>query len=100
MVRFGTDGWRDVIADGFTFENLKLVTQAYAEHILKQHPQHARVVVGFDTRFLADQFARSCAEVLAANGLDVHLSSSYLPTPALSYAVKALEAVGGVMITA
>ena len=83
---FGTDGWRDVIADKFTFINLARATQAYADYLISQE-QHT-VVVGHDTRFLGYQFARHAAEILAANGLKVFLSESYLPTPALSYAVK------------
>ncbi|PZA07814.1 MULTISPECIES: phosphoglucomutase/phosphomannomutase family protein [unclassified Meiothermus] len=97
-IRFGTDGWRDVIADNFTFENVAKVAQAYASHLLEQGGK--KVAVGYDTRFMAEKFARKAAEVLAANGLEVHLSKSYLPTPALSYAVKHLEADGGVMLTA
>lgn len=97
-IRFGTDGWRDVIADNFTFENVAKVAQAYASYLLEQSGK--KVVVGYDTRFMAEKFARKAAEVLAANGLEVHLSKSYLPTPALSYAVKHLEADGGVMLTA
>ncbi|HEU4743144.1 MAG TPA: phosphoglucomutase/phosphomannomutase family protein [Meiothermus sp.] len=97
-IRFGTDGWRDVIADNFTFENVAKVAQAYASYLLEQGGK--KVVVGHDTRFMAEKFARKAAEVLSANGLEVHLSKSYLPTPALSYAVKHLEADGGVMISA
>ncbi|WP_051963084.1 phosphoglucomutase/phosphomannomutase family protein [Deinococcus misasensis] len=100
MVRFGTDGWRDVIAENFTFENVRRASQAYASHIRAHHPEGAPVVVGYDTRFMARNFAQACAEVLSANGLTVHLSGQYLPTPALSYAVKRFGAVGGVMITA
>jgi alpha-D-glucose phosphate-specific phosphoglucomutase len=95
---FGTDGWRDVIADKFTFENLGRTTQAYAEYALSE--KHTTVLVGHDTRFLGEQFARHSAEVLAANGLRVLLSKSYVPTPALSYAVKHYGAGGGIMLTA
>lgn len=97
-IRFGTDGWRDVIADNFTFENVAKVAQAYASYLLERGGK--KVVVGHDTRFMAEKFARKAAQVLSANELEVHLSKSYLPTPALSYAVKHLEADGGVMLTA
>ncbi|MCS7069539.1 MAG: phosphoglucomutase/phosphomannomutase family protein [Meiothermus sp.] len=97
-IQFGTDGWRAIIGDQFTFANVGRVAQAYAEYLREQ--QGKKVVVGYDTRFMAGRFARTAAEVLAANGLEVHLSKSYLPTPALSFAVKHLEADGGVMITA
>lgn len=95
---FGTDGWRDVIAEGFTFANLSRAAQAYAEHLLEAGK--TRVLVGFDTRFLGAAFARRAAEVLAANGLEVLLAPRYLPTPAFSFAVRHLGADGGVMLTA
>ncbi len=99
-IRFGTDGWRAVIADDFTFDNVRLVAQATAEW-LKQDGQAVKgVVVGYDTRFLSGSFASAVAEVMAANDIKVLLSSSFLPTPALSYAVRERQAGGGVMITA
>jgi alpha-D-glucose phosphate-specific phosphoglucomutase len=97
-LKFGTDGWRDIIADNFTFANVSRAAQAYAEHLLTQG--QSRVVVGYDTRFSGADFARRVAEVLASNGLEVLLSGSYLPTPALSFAVKHFGAGGGVMLTA
>ena len=97
-IKFGTDGWRAIIGDQFTFDNVALVAQAYAQYLLEH--QGKRVVVGYDTRFLANRFAQRAAEVLAANGLQVYLARSYLPTPVLSFAVKHLQADGGVMITA
>jgi phosphomannomutase len=95
---FGTDGWRDVIADKFTFENLGRAAQAYAGYA--ESEKMTTVLVGHDTRFLGSQFARHTAEVLAANGLRVLLSESFIPTPALSYAVKHFGAGGGIMLTA
>ncbi len=96
---FGTDGWRDVIAETFTFANLSRATQAYANYLVSQK-QNKTVVVGYDTRFLGSQFAHHAAQILAANGLRVFLSKNYLPTPALSYAVKYYQAGGGLMLTA
>ena len=76
---FGTDGWRDIIGDRFTFDNVARVAQAYAEYLQAQGA--TRVVVGFDTRFNGELYARRVAEVMAANGLHTLLSSAYLPTP-------------------
>lgn len=97
-IHFGTDGWRDIIADGYTMANLAQATQAYADYLVETGGK--RVVVGYDTRFLSDRFARRAAEVLAANGLETFLARDYLPTPATSFAVTHLGADGGVMITA
>jgi phosphomannomutase len=102
QIRFGTDGWRAVIAEDFTFANVERVAQATAD-FWKQNPPpgtEPRAVVGYDRRFLSDQFARCTAEVLAGNGLRVTLTDQPVPTPAVSFAVKAQRAVGGVMITA
>ena len=97
-LKFGTDGWRDVIADKFTFANVARAAQAYADYL--KEGTNRKVIVGYDTRFNAALFGRRVAEVLVANGLDVHLSKSFLPTPALSFAVKHYGAGGGVMLTA
>ncbi len=101
-IKFGTDGWRAVIAEDFTFENVARVAQASAD-FWKHNPApgtQPTIVVGYDRRFLSDRFARRTAEVLAGNGFSVILSDSPVPTPAVSFAVKAMKAVGGVMITA
>jgi alpha-D-glucose phosphate-specific phosphoglucomutase len=101
-IKFGTDGWRAVIAEDFTFANVDRVTQATAD-FWKQNPVEGtekRAVVGFDRRFISDRFARRVAEVLAGNGIAVTLADSPTPTPAVSFAIKAQKAAGGVMITA
>jgi phosphomannomutase len=95
---FGTDGWRDIIGERYTYSNVARAAQAYAEHLIDQRQDTA--VVGHDTRFNGDLFARVVAEVLAANGLRTLLAATYLPTPALSFAVKHYQAGGGVMLTA
>ena len=95
---FGTDGWRDIIADRFTVANVRRAAAAYAEHLLERGAR--RVVVGHDTRFGGELFAGAVARELAAQGLEVLLSDGYLPTPALSYAVAHYGAGGGVMLTA
>ncbi len=104
-IKFGTDGWRAVIGEEFTFGNVRLVTQAIADFVkgsLGDKPREPApcLVVGFDTRFLSDRFAIEVAQVLAANGIRVYLTEADCPTPVLSYAVKSLGADGGVMITA
>ncbi len=95
---FGTDGWRDVIADRFTVANVRRAAAAYAEHLLVRDAN--LVVVGHDTRFGGELFATAAARELAGHGLRVLLSETYLPTPALSYAVAHFGADGGVMLTA
>lgn len=97
-LKFGTDGWRDVIAERFTMTNLARVAQAYAEHLTSEGLR--RVLVGYDTRFLGRRFALRVGEVLAANGMEVAVSDEFLPTPVLSFAVKHEGADGGVMVTA
>jgi len=99
-IRFGTDGWRGVIADDFTFDNLRVVAQATAEHLITTGEASSGIVVGYDTRFLSVAFSRAVAEVLAANDIPVYLTSSFVPTPVLSHAVLQREAALGVMITA
>lgn len=101
-IKFGTDGWRAVIAEDFTFHNLERAAQATAI-FFKSNPvdgAQKTIVVGYDRRFLSDQFARNAAEVFAGNDFQVLLSSCPVPTPAISFAVKEGKATGGVMITA
>ena len=101
-IKFGTDGWRAVIAEDFTFHNVELVAQAAADYWLA-HPVEGtsqKAVVGYDRRFLSDAFARRVAEVLAANDFQVVLTNDASPTPSVSFAVRTGAAVGGVMLTA
>ncbi len=98
-IKFGTDGWRGVISDDFTFLNVRLVAQAIADYYNARN-QKTRMAVGFDTRFMSDRYAEIVSEVLAANGIDVDLSDCCVPTPALSFAVKHRKLTSGVMITA
>ncbi len=109
-IHFGTDGWRAVISDTFTFTNLRLVTQAIADAVASESWLNGtanqtavdlhKMVVGFDTRFLSDRYAFETARVLAANGFTVFLAHADAPTPAISYAVRHMNAIGGIMITA
>ena len=99
QIRFGTDGWRAVIADDYTFDNVRAVAQATADY-LRRHDLASEVVIGYDTRFLSGSFAGAVAEVMVANEIPVALTSTFVPTPALSFAVREREAGGGIMITA
>ena len=109
-IHFGTDGWRGVISDTFTFHNLRRISQAIADAVASEEwlngvtsgpkPDAKRMVVGFDTRFLSDRYAAEAARVLAANGFKVYLTTADVPTPAVSYTVKHLGAIAGLMITA
>ena len=99
QIKFGTDGWRGLIADDFTFDNVRLVAGAIASYVLKHEDPARGVIVGYDTRFLSDRAARIVAEVIAATGIPVRLANDYVPTPAVSYNVKKLGAAGGVMVT-
>lgn len=98
-IKFGTDGWRGIIADDFTFDNVRRVAAAIGSYVLKYENAKSGVVVGYDTRFLSPQVARVASEVIAGAGIPVKLANDYTPTPAVSYAVKQHGAAGGVMIT-
>ena len=98
-IKFGTDGWRGVIADDYTFENVRRVAGAIASYILKKEDPKRGLAIGYDTRFGSRRFAEATAEVIALAGIPVKLANDYTPTPALSYAVKDLGTAGGVMIT-
>ena len=98
-IKFGTDGWRGVIADDFTFDNVRRVAGAIASYVLKYEDPRGGVIIGYDTRFASQQAARAVAEVIAAAGIPAKLSDDYTPTPAVSYAVKHQSAAGGVMVT-
>lgn len=97
---FGTDGWRGIIAEDFTFENVKAVAQALSDYLISQNLHNKGLVVGYDTRFLSDRFAKAVAEVAASNNIQVLLASKPTPTPIISFTVKNRKAGGGVVITA
>ena len=98
MIQFGTDGWRGVIAEDFTFENVRKVAQAIADYLKKseaiprlrsgQGSQKPEVIVGYDRRFLSEEYAKTVCEVLAANNIVVFFTGKPTPTPAITLAIK------------
>ena len=111
VIKFGTDGWRGVIASDFTFENVRTAATAIASYLhahansapasaqsSAQNPERG-LCIAYDSRFLSEAFARACAEEVAATGIPVKLAQEITPTPALSYGVRELGAAGGIMIT-
>jgi len=99
-IKFGTDGWRAVIAREYTFENVERVAQAYADYLTGNSKDVPFVIVGYDRRFQSEMFAQPAAEILTGNGFSVSLFAEAAPTPLISWAVKELNAQGGVVITA
>ncbi len=100
IIRFGTDGWRARIAEGYTFENVRRCAQGFADFLLAKGHQGEWVVIGYDKRFQSESFAEACAEVMAANDILVYLTEEATPTPVISYSVVNKRAVGAINITA
>jgi len=99
-IKFGTDGWRAIIADAFTFDNVRIAAQATAEYLLTVRDTERGVFIGYDGRFLSDRFAQATAEVFAGNGLRALLMDRPYPTPYVSFEVRRRKLAGGVVITA
>ncbi len=99
-IKFGTDGWRALIAEEFTFDNVRLVTQAIAGYIKDNKLEKKGILVAFDNRFLSEEFAAAIAEVLAGNSIKVFVTPFAAPTPAAAYTVKIKELAGAIMLTA
>lgn len=99
-IKFGTDGWRGVIAEDYTFDSVRRCAQGFASYLLEKGKKGEWVVVGHDKRFGSEHFAAAVAEVLAGNGLNVHLTDGATPTPVIAFAVVNLKACGAVNITA
>jgi phosphomannomutase len=99
VVKFGTDGWRGIIADDFTYENVRVAARAIAHYVLAHEDAAAGICIGYDTRFGSKSFAKVVAEVMASAGIPVALASKVTPTPELSFAVRGRKAAGGIMIT-
>jgi len=99
QIKFGTDGWRGIIGDDYTFDNVRAVGRAIASYVLKNEDWKRGVLVGYDTRFMSRNFAEALSEELAVAGIHVTITDDYIPTPAISYMVKHMGKAGGVMIT-
>src|SRR5579859_1532363 len=99
QIKFGTDGWRGLIADDFTFANVRTAAAAVAAYVHAQEDPAKGICIAYDTRYGSKAFARTCAEVVAATGITVALANDITPTPALSYGVRERGAAGGIMIT-
>lgn len=100
QIKFGTSGWRGILADDFTFANARLVCQAIARYLQKEGLASRGVVVGYDTRFLSEAFAATAAEVLAGNGIPCYFTTRDTPTPVVSFAIREGNRAGGINITA
>src|SRR5512145_2800151 len=99
-IRFGTSGWRGVIADDFTMGRVRAVTQAIADHLIAQGLKDKGVIVGYDTRFLSERFAAEAARVFAAAGLRAYLANRDVPTPVVAFEIIRRKAAGGINFTA
>ncbi|MFU8796945.1 MAG: phosphoglucomutase/phosphomannomutase family protein [Dehalococcoidia bacterium] len=99
-IKFGTDGWRGIIAEDFTFDNVRICAQAVAEYLKSDRLDGRGLVIGYDTRFASEDFAASSAEVVAGNNIGVRLCVRPAPTPVVSFAVRATDSAGGIIITA
>jgi alpha-D-glucose phosphate-specific phosphoglucomutase len=99
-IQFGTDGWRGIIAEDFTFENVRTVAHAIARYVVRAEKPGAGILVGYDTRFGSERFARTVAEAISAANIPVWLAAEAAPTPAISLLVKLRGAAGGIQITA
>ena len=99
-IKFGTSGWRGILAEDFTFPNARLVCQAIADYLHHEGLASQGVVIGYDTRFRSEAFAAAAAEVMAGNGIVSHLTTRDCPTPVVSYAIRDGKRAGGINITA
>jgi phosphomannomutase len=99
QIKFGTDGWRGIIADDFTFANVRIAAEAIAAYVHAKEDPAKGLCIGYDTRFGSKAFAHACAEVAAGTGIPVMLAGAITPTPALSFGVRERSAAGGIMIT-
>src|SRR5512138_716115 len=101
MIKFGTSGWRGLIARDFTFDNVRLATQAIADYLKTvENPKSKTVIIGYDTRFLGRDFSLAVAEVLAANGFAPLLCNRDTPTPVIAHTIRIRKALGGINMTA
>ncbi len=99
-IKFGTDGWRGIIAQDFTFDNVRVCAQAVADYLKQTGLASRGLIVGYDTRFASEDFAAAAAEVIAGNGIKVYLCPKATPTPVISFGILARKAGGAIVITA
>mgnify|MGYP002684870189 CR=1 FL=1 len=100
LIKFGTDGWRAIIAEDYTFDNVRIVAQSVAYYLKDVGLADRGLVIGFDTRFASEDFAAATAEVVAANGITCYLCDKAAPTPTVSFSILDKKAGGAVVITA
>src|ERR1700674_6065395 len=100
QIKFGTDGWRAIIAEDFTFENARIVASAIARYVIRSEDARKGVIIGYDHRFASDIVAAAVADVITASGTPVWLTDKPCPTPAVSLLVRQRHAAGGIVITA
>jgi alpha-D-glucose phosphate-specific phosphoglucomutase len=98
-IKFGTDGWRAIIAEDYTFDNVRICAQAVAQYLFDSKAADKGLVIGYDTRFASEDFASAVAEVMAGNGIRAYLCDRFAPTPTISYAILERKAGGAVIIT-
>lgn len=99
-IRFGTAGWRAIIAQDFTFENVRTVSQAIADYLKSQRLHHKQMIIGYDTRFLSEEFAAAATQVLIASGVQVLLCKRDVPTPTIAWEIMSRKAAGAINVTA
>ena len=99
-IKFGTDGWRGIIAEDFTFPNLRRVSTAVATYLEEEDIAHKGIVIGYDTRFLAEEFADTVAKIMTSRGIPVYMTKAASPTPVTAHAILDKQAAGAVMLTA
>ena len=100
MIKFGTSGWRGIIGEDFTFDNVRIATQGIANYLRKSQQKGSGVIVAYDTRFLSEKFAAECAKLLAFNGIQAYLCTRDVPTPTVSYETVRRKAMGAINFTA
>src|SRR5690625_6234133 len=100
MIKFGTGGWRDIIGENFTFDNVRRFSQGVANKIIQEGKEKQGVVIGFDNRFMAEEFAQASAEVFAGNDIQVYLLQPSVPTPLVNYVTKQEKTAVGLTFTA
>src|SRR5215212_9794200 len=100
MIKFGTSGWRGIIGEDFTFENVRVATQGVANYLKKSRQKGSGVVVAYDTRFLSEKFASEAARILAFNGIQAFLCNRDVPTPCVSFETVRRKAMGAINFTA